>query len=427
MPTNTRQGLTVTDFLANVLRHAGSSPERGSLHRHISELLRAVRTHLGMDVAFVSEFTGGRRVFRCVDAAPGIEVIKVDASDPLDESYCQRIVDGRLPELMRDAAQNEIARAIPATLTLPVGAHLSVPIKLEDGRVYGTFCCFSFLPDHTLNERDLNMMRVFADLTAEKIAFDAADADAQASAQTRISNIFDGNLLSVVYQPIFSLDKARVAGYEALSRIRCEPYRPPDQWFSEALEVGLGNALESRALALAASGMSDLGRDVYLSVNVSPGFVLHYDDLEALIEPWVPEQLVLEITEHSLIEDYGSLVERLQPLRDKGVRIAVDDAGAGYASFRHILHLEPDVIKLDASLTRDIDTHHSRRALAIAFISFGQATGAEIIAEGVETEAQYNALAELGVDKLQGNFIGEPVLTPIAPAPRDRTETDVAP
>jgi EAL domain-containing protein (putative c-di-GMP-specific phosphodiesterase class I) len=126
------------------------------------------------------------------------------------------------------------------------------------------------------------------------------------------------------------------------------------------------------------------------------------------------KRIVLEITEHESVDDYAKLGAALAPLRERGLRVAVDDAGAGYASFRHILKLEPDVIKLDISITRDIDTQISRRALAAALIRFAEETGSRIVAEGVETEAELAVLRELRVNKAQGFLIGRPV--PIAAA-----------
>jgi predicted signal transduction protein with EAL and GGDEF domain len=95
-------------------------------------------------------------------------------------------------------------------------------------------------------------------------------------------------------------------------------------------------------------------------------------------------------------------------LRALGVRIAIDDAGAGYASMRHILSIEPDLIKLDMSLTRGIDQDRKRRALASALIAFAHETRIDIVAEGVETAAELDTLRELGVRKVQGYFLARP-------------------
>jgi EAL domain-containing protein (putative c-di-GMP-specific phosphodiesterase class I) len=119
-------------------------------------------------------------------------------------------------------------------------------------------------------------------------------------------------------------------------------------------------------------------------------------------------RVVLEITEHTTVEDYAKLHEVLRPLRERGMRLSIDDAGAGYSSFRHILRLRPDFIKLDISLTRDIDSDRGRRALAAALIGFARETGAELIAEGVETESELATLRKLGVHKAQGYLLGRP-------------------
>ncbi len=147
----------------------GRSPAESQRHGFLEDAFAAIRTHLGMDVAFISEFTEGRRVFRHVDAAKPNPPIQVDQGDPLEETYCQRVVDGRLPELIADALELPEAMTLPVTQTLPVRAHLSVPIRLSDGRIYGTFCCFSANPDASLNDRDIALLRIFADLTARHI------------------------------------------------------------------------------------------------------------------------------------------------------------------------------------------------------------------------------------------------------------------
>lgn len=172
----------------------------------VPRLLNAIRQHLQMDIAFVSEFTNGRRVFREVDPLGSSNPIQPNASDPLEESFCQRVVDGRLPGLMQDAKQNSVAASFPITFVLPVGAHLSVPIRLADGSIYGTFCCFSYLPDQTLDQRDLNMMRVFADVAAQLIESERQTNARRKEIEDRIRAALDSDCLSIVYQPIYDLE-----------------------------------------------------------------------------------------------------------------------------------------------------------------------------------------------------------------------------
>lgn len=114
---------------------------------------------------------------------------------------------------------------------------------------------------------------------------------------------------------------------------------------------------------------------------------------------------MLEVTEHTSVDDYAQIVAALKPLRDAGQKLAVDDAGAGYASFRHILRLQPDVIKLDISLIRQIDCYTGCRALAAALIRFADETASKIVAEGVETDAELQALRKLEVSSAQGYLL----------------------
>jgi diguanylate cyclase (GGDEF)-like protein/PAS domain S-box-containing protein len=393
---------TISDFMVT-----NPVPGNGTDGTFLADALGVIREHLQMDVAFISEFTAGRREFRYVDSASGNPPIQVGLSDPLEESYCLRVVDGRLPELIPDAFDFPAALALPATTALPVRAHVSVPIRLKDGGIYGTFCCFSHSPDQSLNERDLQVMKVFADLTARQIDKERAADEAYDASRTRIQSLLSNDDLTIVYQPIYDVLQERIVGFEALSRFSAEPQRTPDVWYAEAAYVGLGTELEIRAVEKALAGLDALPPDVYVSLNTSPETIIS-GELERVLMRAPHERIVLEITEHDFIDEYLKVAEILRPLRTLGVRVAVDDAGAGYASFRHILKLAPDLIKLDMSITRAIDSNSSCRALASALIRFAEETESVIVAEGVETAEELETLVNLGVTHVQGYLLGRP-------------------
>jgi len=155
---------------------------------------------------------------------------------------------------------------------------------------------------------------------------------------------------------------------------------------------------------LALRAFPSLPKHIYLGVNASPvtilsdGFASLFDDLP----------IVIELTEHAAVDDYGSLGMAIDKLRRRGIRLAIDDAGAGYSGLQHILKLRPDLIKLDLALTRNIDTDVTRRALASALVNFAGATDCKIIAEGVETEFELQCLKDLGVQNAQGYYLGRP-------------------
>ncbi len=383
--------------------------------RSVAAILRAVRAHLGMDIAFVSEFVGEQRYFRYVDSKQEQTLLRAGDARPLEDDYCLRVVEGRLPELIVDTARVPEAMALPMTTIAPIGSHLSVPIRLKNGRVYGTFCCFSFYPDLTLTQRDLHFMRAFADVVAHQIDQELEANTSHKEKTDRIAAALAQNQPSIVFQPMVALEgRARVVGLECLARFEVEadrmPPRGPALWFAEAAAIGKGPALELQAIGngLRALASVELPDDICAWLNLS-ALTLLGGGLTEHLEGFPLSRVVLELTEHDHVEDYPALNQALRPLRDQGARIAIDDAGAGYSSLAHILHVAPEFIKLDLSLTRHIDVDKKRRALAAALIEFGRQSECEIVAEGVETAAELGELRRLGAQFAQGYFICEPV------------------
>lgn len=372
----------------------------------IQRILESIRVHLGMDVAFASEFADGRRVFRHISAGERGSPIKVGGSDPLEDSYCQRVIDGRLPEFIRDAAQVPEVASLPATAALPVGAHLSVPLRLSDGRLYGTFCCFSFSPDPSLTGRDLATLRAFAHLAAEEVETQLRDEEERLATADTVQRIIAERALTMVYQPIYDLESGAV-GVEALARFRDYETSSPADWFERAHRVGLGIELELTAARLALAGLPYLPRDFTVAINFAPETILS-GRIPALLADIPPGRVVIEVTEHAVIRDYHAFADALAPLRQRAL-VAVDDVGAGYSGLRHILDLKPDLIKLDMSLVRNIHQDPARRALALALVAFASGIDSLVVAEGVENGAELNALRELGIRRAQGYHLSRPL------------------
>jgi EAL domain-containing protein (putative c-di-GMP-specific phosphodiesterase class I) len=227
----------------------------------------------------------------------------------------------------------------------------------------------------------------------------------------RVRRVLDGNRLSMVFQPIVDLKDGTVAGVEALARIATRPTRPPNEWFAEAAAVGLLLELELAAIRAAVSNLESLPEPCYLSVNISPETIVS-SELAETLESVPLDRLMLEVTEHAPVDDYVALTEALSPLRDQGLRVAVDDAGAGFASLRHIVRLCPDLVKVDLSLIRNIDGDEVRRAVVTALAAFASQIGAKIVAEGVETAGELAALRAIGVRFAQGYHLGVPGAIP---------------
>jgi EAL domain-containing protein (putative c-di-GMP-specific phosphodiesterase class I) len=220
-----------------------------------------------------------------------------------------------------------------------------------------------------------------------------------------VSRIIDGRAFHPVFQPIVDLASQRIVGYEALTRF--DSGERPDLCFANAAAVGLGRLLETACLRSAQYDAIALPADTWLSLNVSPELAVAQLPLLAVLES-SERDIVLEITEHAPVASYADLAAALDLLRGQ-VRIAVDDAGAGYAGLEHILEIRPDIVKLDISLVRGVDADPVRRALVAGMVAFAREGGCSLLAEGIETEAELTTLRTLGVPLGQGYLLGRPV------------------
>jgi PAS domain S-box-containing protein len=246
-----------------------------------------------------------------------------------------------------------------------------------------------------------------------------ARQDAQRLREQVRDLIADG-ALRTVFQPVIDTRSGLPVGAEALTRFPdSDPPRSPEQWFAAAVGAGLGVELELAAIRHALQvAAASLPGELYLAVNISPA-TLCRGGLDRLIDAcgWEPARLVVEITEHVRVEDYPALIDSMRALRRRGVLLAVDDAGAGYASFRHILALRPDYIKLDRALIAGIDADPGKRALVKAVTSFAGDIGATVIAEGIQTAPELHAVTALGAQAAQGRHLAPPAPIPDWPTP----------
>ncbi len=378
----------------------------------ISNALSFARSYLGMEVAYLGEVVGDDLVFR-VAIAPGFEgLIEEGLSLPFDTTLCRHIVEGRLPELLPDVADNAFAQTLAVLMKVTIGSNVSIPIRRLDGSLYGVFCCFDRAAHPSLNARDLEVMRAFASLSADQVNTGLSRDQEVQSKREAIEAVLRDQAFEIALQPILRLKDQGTAGYEALCRFSPEPYRPPNLWFDDAAEVGMQIALEVYVIKIALRILPDLPTSCYLAVNTSPA-TLATGQLSELVSAAGGDRVVIEITEHSAIDDLDVLLMEIDRLRELGARIAVDDAGAGYSGLQQIIRLRPDVIKLDMSLTQNVDKDVARRALASAMVQFARDTNARVVAEGIETEAELRTLKAIGVEMGQGYHLGRPALSSV--------------
>jgi len=229
----------------------------------------------------------------------------------------------------------------------------------------------------------------------------------------RIQATIDDHAFHPVFQPIVDLASGAVVGYEALTRF-VDGTRP-DLAFAGARRCGLEPELEAATLRAAIEASDALPTERFLSLNVSPALILAGDDLRAILSART-RPIVLEITEHDPVADYGALRSAFVAL-GSGLRLAVDDAGAGVANFNHLVELRPQFVKVDIGLVRGVNADLTRQALIVALLHFAGATDCRVVAEGIETEAERAALENLEVPFGQGYLFGRPADASIWAAP----------
>jgi diguanylate cyclase (GGDEF)-like protein len=387
---------------------APQSDKDNSYAGSVQRLLHLLRVTAGMDTAWVSEFLGSEQVFRFVDVEPGVTGPVPGTRLPLSGAYCARVINGTMPSLISDAHADPDGALLPVTFELHIGAYLGVPLHGPDGAPTGMLCATSSRPRPELTEEDLRSARLIADVLDDqhrRAMTAAAGQRMRSDLRDTVLRFCRGQGRSMVLQPVVGLSTRQTVAVEALTRFD-RPERDPAQWFGAAASIGLGRPLE---LAAAQAALTcDTARSVpAVSVNLSPDVILD-GGLDELLADHDPARVIVEMTQHAPVSSYEDLELSLGKHREKGLRLAVDDVGADYASLTHVLRLRPDVLKVDMSLIRGIDTDPVRQSLVAAMESLGQRLNATVVAEGVETDAELQTLLGLDVDQGQGYLFGRP-------------------
>ena len=230
--------------------------------------------------------------------------------------------------------------------------------------------------------------------------------------RARLRDVIEGSALSMVFQPIVNIQGEGVVGVEALARFNCEPRQSPDVWFMDAVASGLGTEIDLAAAQAASAILPRLPPEMDLFVNIIPE-TLFSSGFEELVSTMPGDRVVLELTEHAPVHDYDRLAYAIEDFRAEGFRFAVDDVGAGYSSFRHLLTVRPDVLKMDISLCRSIESDRARQVIATSIASLGRELDAMVVAEGIETPAELSTVQELGIDTAQGFYLAPPAPPPL--------------
>ena len=380
--------------------------KRSEPAQQIADLLRTAQDSLGLSIAFLSRLDGVTQHLEVAEASGPVSLLVKDgATQRQDTSFCQAILDGRLPPVIPDVRRHPEAMRLPAARIPRLRSYVSVPVVLGDGTLYGTFCAAGLTSDKELSRRDHALMQVLAGAAAVVLEPEVREQARVLDIETRLAPLLVAGGPTVLLQPIVDLTGGARVGAEALSRFPAEWRRAPDVCFAEAHSVGLGHRLELMALGRAAEHLGRAGG--YVAMNVSPGTLLT-DECQTFLAGLDLDRVVLELSEHDPVDDYDALAAALAPFRAAGLRLAIDDVGAGFSSLRHIVLTSPDVLKLDRSLVDGVAGDTVLRTLVRSMVDFAHGCDARVVAEGVETAADADALAGLGVHYGQGWYFGRP-------------------
>jgi EAL domain-containing protein (putative c-di-GMP-specific phosphodiesterase class I) len=376
---------------------------RSEAELKVAELLRTAKDALGLSLTFLSRLDGETQHLEVVESS--IPLFRDGQTQPQATSFCQAILDGKLPSVIPNVAKLPEAKRLPAARFPRIRSFVSVPVTLSDGTLYGTFCAAGFTADNQLAKRDRALMEVLARAAATIIEPGVQEREREAGIRARLQPVISAGGPLVVLQPIVALRDGKRVGAEALSRFPAQWGQPPDEVFADATSIGSGTMLELLAFRNAATYLWQV--EGYIAINFSPETLLNPRCLELLAD--LPaERVLLELSEHDQVADYSVLAGVLAPLRAAGMRLAIDDVGAGFSSLRHILLTSPDVIKLDRSIVAGASTDRVLRTLVRSLVDFGHGCGATVVAEGIETSQDAIALRDAGVDYGQGWHFGRP-------------------
>jgi PAS domain S-box-containing protein len=383
-----------------------------------------------------------RDAYVCMDASGVVVEWNASAERLLgwtrEEAVGSELADLVVPPALRTAHRSELLRYLSTGASPMMDRSIEVALQHRDGREIPVDFALSALRARSELYFNAVVRDLRPDLRREKApterlrAVPVAPPDAELA--EAIERILAGEQdLRIVVQPIVDLARGVICGYEALSRFTGPPDATPDRWFDAAGRLGRSGALEARAIESALARRGELPPNCFLSLNVSPHALEAPEVRDVFAQAGALGGIVVELTEQSVVSDYDELLARLEPLRDAGAMIAVDDAGAGYASLRHVLAIRPDLVKLDRSLADGVDRDPAKAAVVEMLGGLAGRLDAWLLAEGIEREAELETLVALGVPLAQGYLLARPgdefalgLPAPITARLRERRATPAA-
>lgn len=383
-----------------------STPKPSDVDQLATDLVGRLGKFEGIDCAAMIALGPGD--FACFLAMTGRPLPRLEVGRPLPRSQARYLRHrGRLGAW--------IERWIPRPMDISYGEQLAIDgltaaayIPVRNGTsVPGLLVAGTSEPEGgSMLERRLSTLAEFGAVVSALTGGALSEQRRTNAIRSQIVSVIRRRAFHPVFQPIVRLDSGEIVSVEGLTRF--SDGTPPQRRFAEAEWIGLGVELEVATLEATFAAGRQLPSGLRLNVNVSPEMVLDPARLRGLLARY-PGDVTLELTEQQRIDDYPSLRTAVQAL-PAGIRLAIDDAGAGFASLRHVIELRPHEVKLDRAIVADVDRDPIRQAVVAGMCHFASAAECALVAEGIESAAQRDKLLAFGVRFGQGHFFGGPML-----------------
>ncbi|WP_017664908.1 EAL domain-containing protein [Porphyrobacter sp. AAP82] len=399
---------SITSLLFPPIRSgSAAAPSGADVRQEIGDMIEALRAHLDMDVAFVSRQVGGaHRIFTHV-AARGVAPRASGDLNPNENSLCWLVIQGKLPERVTDTSHYEAAACLPITDAINVRAHFSVPLRRRNGEVHGSLCCFSYRPRPDIAERDMQMIRSVAAIVSDQIESRIELEERGENAAEQIARLIVDDALTIIHQPIYDLTDWHLIGHECLMRHKASPDISPRELLDQARAAGRTLELELHIARKALATLDPAHPERFIAINVSPE-TLASPALGQVIPEGLASRLVIELNEQDTARDHDAVKAAIEVLKERAW-VAVSSEGVGLSGLQALVDLGPDIVKIDREFLAGVAADAARRTLVKALVQFAAETGVTLIALGVETREDLQALRELGVRFAQGDVLGKPV------------------
>jgi EAL domain-containing protein (putative c-di-GMP-specific phosphodiesterase class I) len=318
------------------------------------------------------------------------------------------------PRVQRSLEASDVAR-VRMRLRRSLKNHLAKRLTGRESDMFGCYVGGSLMRD----EDGIPVERIVYRSLEEAFADALREREREEKRQlANLRRVLETGQVRSVYQPVVDLENRRVIGYEALTRVPRGRFASTEHLFKVAAETKTLWTLERMCRQKALEGLPAMDRDQLLFLNIEPDSI---HDPELVASSFLnrlssrglgPEQVVLEMTEHSAVTDFAAVRRTLTEFRKMGFRLAMDDVGSGYSGLQAIAEIAPDFIKVDMTLVRSVHTHPIKRELISTIRRFTDTTGIVLIAEGVETYEELESLIGAGVRCAQGFLFARPASSP---------------